>query len=247
MKVPTERLREMLAACEGVTPGPWEADFLEILHVDRKAGGWRKMATIVDDEAASDFPIATAEVGALDKSALEAARKAIRYLSHPETPWSDEQVAAVINAYLAVAPSPPIGDTGGVVGYVDRLSNPTRISATEAPGLEMPVFAAALVPARVEAVDHIADAGKKVDGWQPIETAPMDRTAVLIAVPDKDRTGFIVGEAYFDPENYEGGDWWWAGTGWGDYPGGPVSEVNHHPPTHWRPLPAPPALQANPS
>lgn len=23
MKVPTERLREMLAACEGVTPGPW--------------------------------------------------------------------------------------------------------------------------------------------------------------------------------------------------------------------------------
>lgn len=29
MKVPTERLREMLAACEGVTPGPW------VIHPDR--------------------------------------------------------------------------------------------------------------------------------------------------------------------------------------------------------------------
>lgn len=33
--------------------------------------------------------------------ALEAARQAIRYLSHPETPWSDEQVQAVISAYLS--------------------------------------------------------------------------------------------------------------------------------------------------
>jgi hypothetical protein len=80
--------------------------------------------------------------------------------------------------------------------------------------------------------------------WQPIETAPKGKTPVLLAVPDKDRTGFIVGEAYFDPENYEGGDWWWAGTGWGDYHAGPISEVNHHPPTYWRPLPAPPTLGA---
>lgn len=37
-------------------------------------------------------------------NALEAARQAIRYLSHPETPWSDEQVQAVISAYLSVLP-----------------------------------------------------------------------------------------------------------------------------------------------
>jgi hypothetical protein len=37
---------------------------------------------------------------------LEAARKAIRYLSHPETPWSDEQVAAVIRAYMTASPQP---------------------------------------------------------------------------------------------------------------------------------------------
>lgn len=40
----------------------------------------------------------------LDPKALEAARVAIRYLNHPETPWSDEQVGAVISAYLAAIP-----------------------------------------------------------------------------------------------------------------------------------------------
>jgi hypothetical protein len=40
----------------------------------------------------------------LDPKALEAARVAIRYLNHPETPWSDEQVGAVISAYLAALP-----------------------------------------------------------------------------------------------------------------------------------------------
>jgi hypothetical protein len=39
-----------------------------------------------------------------DDKALEAARQAIRYLSHPETPWSDEQVQAVISAYLSALP-----------------------------------------------------------------------------------------------------------------------------------------------
>ncbi|MRX31867.1 hypothetical protein [Aminobacter sp. MDW-2] len=78
--------------------------------------------------------------------------------------------------------------------------------------------------------------------WQPIETAPKDRTAIIIAVPTKDQDDFHVGEAYFDPENYDNGDWWWANTSYGDYHAGPVSEINWHGPTHWQPLPAPPSL-----
>jgi len=75
--------------------------------------------------------------------------------------------------------------------------------------------------------------------WHDISTAPKDKSPVIVAVPTKDRDGYIVGEAYFDPET-AGGDWWWAGTGWGDHHGGPISEVNYHLPAHWQHLPAPP-------
>lgn len=81
--------------------------------------------------------------------------------------------------------------------------------------------------------------------WQPISTAPKDGTPVIVAVPTKDLDGFHVGEAYYDPENYEGGDWWWAGTGYGDYHGGPISDINFHQPSHWMPLPAPPKPEAS--
>ena len=74
--------------------------------------------------------------------------------------------------------------------------------------------------------------------WQPIETAPKDNTAVIIAVPTEHKDGFIVGEAYFNPE--QGGDWWWAGTSSGDYYAGPIIEMNFWNPTHWQPLPPPP-------
>lgn len=79
--------------------------------------------------------------------------------------------------------------------------------------------------------------------WQPIETAPKDRSPIIIAVPTKDRDAFIVGEAYFDPDARDSseGDWWWAGSGYGDYHGGPISQLNHWLPTHWQPLPTPPA------
>ncbi|WP_113132719.1 hypothetical protein [Rhizobiales bacterium] len=82
--------------------------------------------------------------------------------------------------------------------------------------------------------------------WQLIKTAPKDKTSVIVAVPTKDFDGYIVGEAYFDRENYEGGDWWWANTSHGDYHGGPVSEINHHGPSHWKALPAPPAAGDKP-
>lgn len=74
--------------------------------------------------------------------------------------------------------------------------------------------------------------------WQPIETAPKDNSPVIIAVPTKDRDDWIVGEAYFDAEHDD--DWYWAGTGYGDYHGGPISEMNHHMPSFWQPMPEPP-------
>jgi len=77
--------------------------------------------------------------------------------------------------------------------------------------------------------------------WLPIETAPEDGTAIIVAVPKRDRDGFIIGEAYYDPENYEGGDWWWAGTSYGN--GGPISDLTCGP-TLWMPLPAPPVVSA---
>lgn len=80
-------------------------------------------------------------------------------------------------------------------------------------------------------------------GWLPIATAPLDKTRVIIAVPTKEKDDWFVGEAYFDPDNYEGGDWWWAGTGHGDYNAGPISDCNHHAPEYWQPMPAAPALK----
>jgi hypothetical protein len=76
--------------------------------------------------------------------------------------------------------------------------------------------------------------------WQPIETAPKDRTAVIVAAPTMDQDGYIVGEAYFDPGRNNLGDWWWAGTDYGDYHSGPMSDLDHRQPTHWMPLPEPP-------
>ncbi|PDT47283.1 hypothetical protein CO661_13965 [Sinorhizobium fredii] len=78
------------------------------------------------------------------------------------------------------------------------------------------------------------------DKWERIETAPKDRTPVIIAVPTKDRDDYIVGEAYFDPEHYGDGDWWWAGNSHGDYHDGPISDINYHGPTHWQHLPTAP-------
>lgn len=85
-----------------------------------------------------------------------------------------------------------------------------------------------------------AVAAARAEGWQPIETAPRDRTRVLVAVPSQHAgQPMIVGEAYFDPD-HEGGTWWWSGTGSKDYFTSSIHEVNAGPPTHWIPLPAPP-------
>lgn len=68
--------------------------------------------------------------------------------------------------------------------------------------------------------------------WQPIETAPKDGTPIIVGVAGLDRSS---GEAH-----------WWQGEdgrgGWQTWDG-----ANHRrtvyatTPTHWMPMPAPPA------
>ena len=116
-----------------------------------------------------------------------------------------------------------------------------RSYATAAKNETLPVSASTVLALVAEVIEL-----RKANEWQDIATAPKDRTAVLIAVPDQHRTKYMVGEAYFDPENYDGGDWWWAGTDYGDYHGGPISEMNHHLPELWCPIPVPAALPTQP-
>lgn len=65
--------------------------------------------------------------------------------------------------------------------------------------------------------------------WQPIETAPVDGTYVLVA------DGQTVGEAKF----HEGEGWWWAGNHPTDSWGSAIY------PTHWMPLPSPPTVNGD--
>lgn len=95
---------------------------------------------------------------------------------------------------------------------------------------------------RTEAIAKAIFAERQRAHWQTMDTAPKDKTAVIIAVPNRDMTGFIVGEAYFDPENYGDGDWWWAGTHHTDYHTGPIIEVNYYGPAFWHPLPTAPDI-----
>ncbi len=64
--------------------------------------------------------------------------------------------------------------------------------------------------------------------WQPIETAPKDGTEILTFQPRLSYRGFFV-VVRFDAEMW-GGDGGWSD---GEY---------HYRPTHWMPLPDPPAL-----
>lgn len=75
--------------------------------------------------------------------------------------------------------------------------------------------------------------------WQPIESAPRDGTSVIVLVGD------LVGEATcLEGESYSGSDagWWWANTSPGDYYAEKIA-LRHGEPTHWMPLPDPPALR----
>jgi hypothetical protein len=63
--------------------------------------------------------------------------------------------------------------------------------------------------------------------WQPIKTAPKDRTIIVLG-------------AYYPKTDIWGDPWacWW-GPGAGEWMRWP----HKHPPTHWMPLPEPPEAQ----
>ena len=70
--------------------------------------------------------------------------------------------------------------------------------------------------------------------WRPIETAPIDRTIVLVFGPEHEGGEPAVAAAFYDPwADSELGrkEGWWA-----------LDESGHHLmfPTHWMPLPEPP-------
>ncbi len=68
--------------------------------------------------------------------------------------------------------------------------------------------------------------------WKPIETAPRDGTAVLGFLPN--RSGYVSDKRY-EIISWSG----WGGGVWDNAGGYHVSDS----PTHWMPLPVPPAIQ----
>lgn len=86
--------------------------------------------------------------------------------------------------------------------------------------------------------ENIRQALALEDGWQPIETAPKDGTRVLLWIEWSDVPvigEFSHGRWRADTEHYS------VSCGAGCY-GGSVSSDRYMKPTHWRPLPAPPAI-----
>lgn len=84
--------------------------------------------------------------------------------------------------------------------------------------------------------EHVGGDGVRVteagDGWQPIETAPKDGTTTLMGK-------WHDGERYWMASGCIDGDQFWC-----DFTDADFTPFSHQNPTHWRPLPAPPALQS---
>lgn len=79
-------------------------------------------------------------------------------------------------------------------------------------------------------VTIIPPSGLPVAGvWQPIETAPMDGTEVILFYPDYTDDGFVTA-GYFHRATSDYESYWYA-----DLVNGGASEA-----THWQPLPPPP-------
>ena len=70
--------------------------------------------------------------------------------------------------------------------------------------------------------------------WQPIESAPMDGSQLLVAGKGWTETDYIV-SAYYSEEHR---GWWESNTHYTDAADGQVY------PTHWMPMPAAPAAAA---
>lgn len=78
----------------------------------------------------------------------------------------------------------------------------------------------------------------KADEWLPIETAPKDGTKLLLGrftngKDEIDHNGYMVVDHWRSPPQHDF-------TGWGKF------NMQYWPATHWRHLPAPPAIRALP-
>jgi hypothetical protein len=69
--------------------------------------------------------------------------------------------------------------------------------------------------------------------WQPIETAPKDGTAILAYYPDK--AGFTARQDVVPV--------FWSGWGGGVWENSTSGGKPFQQPTHWMPLPGPPAAE----
>lgn len=89
------------------------------------------------------------------------------------------------------------------------------------------------IPDRESAKAHdVPAAQEKLREWQPIETAPKDGTAILVYTG----SGWYV-TAWLQGDDTDAGiDWWYVDDNkHGPYP------LRGNSPTHWMPLPNPPA------
>ena len=82
---------------------------------------------------------------------------------------------------------------------------------------------AAFVTAALAAAGYVVERG-----WQPIETAPRTTTARLVWCPER--------------QNIHSVTWWAQENNWAIFGGG--GRILMETPTHWRPLPDPPAAEA---
>ncbi|PTQ65945.1 hypothetical protein C8J45_101809 [Sphingomonas sp. PP-CE-3G-477] len=87
---------------------------------------------------------------------------------------------------------------------------------------------------RAATVDHWHPI-EQFDGWPTGESNP-----VFVAVTAEGHKP-VVGEAYFDPEAYDG-TWWWAGSRKDDYHESPIEEMQHGKVTHFCAMPTAPSL-----
>jgi hypothetical protein len=77
--------------------------------------------------------------------------------------------------------------------------------------------------------------GTGVVGWQPIETAPKDGTLVIAFYADRH------GHGRYSLRYWAAGDWGARSEGWSDQ----HRQLRSSDPTHWMPLPPPPAASVS--
>jgi len=129
----------------------------------------------------------------INREGLEAVRRAIRYLNDPSTPWSDEQVSAVIRAYLPFHTA----DAGLVEALADVPRYRLGLEEDEIDGEMRAAAAMDLDPGGewMHRLDVLAalrsQAPAGVDGekpepeWRDMADAPRNGTEIVLRVPCK--------------------------------------------------------------